>query len=83
MEQGGNTRVNAFFEARDAWSDDNIEKPNASADMELRKQFIFRKYEQRQFYQHGVEIPPSPPPPPPCRRKTREDRPVGDVCCVK
>jgi hypothetical protein len=62
MEQGGNTRVNAFFEARDTWSDDNIEKPNASADMELRKQFIFRKYELRQFYQHGVQIPPSPPP---------------------
>jgi hypothetical protein len=65
MEQGGNTRVNAFFEARVTWSNDNIEKPNASTDMELRKQFVYRKYEQRQFYLHGVEIPPSPPPPPP------------------
>lgn len=48
MENGGNARVNAVFEARLAGSGSN--KPTNHADGPTRERFIRDKYERRKFY---------------------------------
>lgn len=45
MENGGNAKVNAIFEARL-----NGPKPNNHADLNTRERFIRDKYERRKFY---------------------------------
>ena len=45
MENGGNNKVNAIFEARL-----NGPKPNNHADLNTRERFIRDKYERRKFY---------------------------------
>ena len=45
MENGGNTKVNAIFEARL-----NVPKPSNQADLQTRERFIRDKYERRKFY---------------------------------
>ena len=45
MENGGNAKVNAIFEAHL-----NVSKPNISASGAVRERFIRDKYERRKFY---------------------------------
>ena len=45
MENGGNAKVNAIFEARL-----NREKPTNHADLQTRERYIRDKYERRKFY---------------------------------
>ena len=61
MENGGNAKVNAIFEARL-----NVEKPSNLADLNTRERFIRDKYERRKFYDPAAfqELQAAPPPKP-------------------
>lgn len=65
MENGGNVKVNAIFEANL-----NVEKPTNHADLNTRERFIRDKYERRKFYDPSAfgrlprEQPAAPSPAP-------------------
>lgn len=62
MENGGNAKVNAIFEANL-----NKDKPTNHADLQTRERYIRDKYERRKFYNPSVfgsyraAAPPAPP----------------------
>lgn len=58
MENGGNLKVNAIFEAHL-----NVQKPSNHADGPTRERFIRDKYERRKFYDPSIfqRLPTSPP----------------------
>ncbi|GKZ00165.1 hypothetical protein MPSEU_000969700 [Mayamaea pseudoterrestris] len=72
MENGGNAKVNAIFEARLAQS--GVLKPTNHADLQTRERFIRDKYERRKYYdaaafgtfvqQRSVAAAPASAPPP-------------------
>jgi hypothetical protein len=51
MENGGNAKVNAIFEAR---TPSVSSKPNHCTSASEREKFIFKKYERRKYYDASV-----------------------------
>jgi stromal membrane-associated protein len=51
MENGGNAKVNAIFEAR---KPSVSSKPSSCTSASERERFIFKKYERRKYYDPSV-----------------------------
>ena len=73
MENGGNAKVNAIFEAHL-----NREKPTNHADLQTRERYIRDKYERRKFYDpsaFGTYRASSAPAPPPSSSRAAAQQP--------
>ena len=81
MENGGNKKVNAIFEARLG----GAKKPTTAADGPTRERFIRDKYERRKYYDPSVletYVPDEEPAPPASLRyKTRQGESTAIGSC--